>query len=233
MRFRYGRLGNLFGSLWDEGVPTPLAGFQIQQGGTNLQSGRERIRGLEVSPLPRKAADVYRELIQKMQSFDPNFDPPQVYLWHRRPDVDDGTLACIRYKEGVGRVILVADRLAQGDETLEEYKRFVFVNTPISEWNVMPPTNKAVSIWDFFQNVAAHEATHLRYQDHLELSPLNEAKEPHAFWYSEIVTGLTSLFLSFRRQYPDSAVRIYDNLHALGREQSVLVTLKDIDHILH
>lgn len=200
-----------------------------------LSLRRETIRGLRASPISGDSKKAHIELVSQLNQIIPDFKSTQVYQWHKNssPVVNRTALAVVRHKDNFGPVILIDERVVRQDKNTDEYKRFVFVNEPDSEWNIMNST-RIPTPRDFLQKVIAHEYAHLNDQEGLGVV----GREPYAYWFSEVTTGFTSLFLSFRNEYGalgedfEEQEKIYDKLHAATKQLGVQGTIANLKSIL-
>lgn len=194
---------------------------------------RRSIRGMKVSDIPITYRLAHNKIAEDIGTVVEGFKKTAVYGWHINENDFQYALACIRYKEGRGPVILVNTRL-MGFSRLCDYDRFVYINEPGSEWNMMD-TRKAVDRKDFFKQVVAHEYAHLLRSFSGSGNAANAIEEAFAYWFSEQLSGCTSLFESYGEDtYPNFSLmaEAYDALHASTKERGFKETLAGLDKII-
>ena len=192
----------------------------------------KKIRGERVSTIPKAARKVHDCLVGEIRRYVSEFEPTKVYSWHPDSTSPLCGIGGIRYEEGVGHVILVDKRVLK-NTILEEYERFLFVNSPNPDWNIMKNTSVPTRL-DFFEQIVAHEYAHL-IEDKLSNKITRSMRETLPFWFSEVITGFTSLFLSFEDYYArfDEMEEVYNRLHDSSCTQGIGYTLKNIDGVLN
>ena len=202
----------------------------------SLLTGPEYIRGLKVQDIGIEFKKAHDSLISRIRKYDPKFRPTKIYSWYDNSNWPSLGLGIIRYKEGVGQVILVNSKVTPTNTELEEYKRFLFVNSPNSDWNIMKSTNPPSTL-DFFNQLVSHEYAHLM-EEKRGIEGKGLCNEAFAFWFIEVMTGFTSLFLSFRNHYNNLGLDfnkmedVYDKLHSLSKTKGIEYTLNNAHQVV-
>ncbi|MBI2151523.1 hypothetical protein HYU21_02230 [Candidatus Woesearchaeota archaeon] len=192
----------------------------------------KKIRGEKVSRMNYSGRKRHNDLIAKIEGYIPEFHPTKVYSWHSNPNSLSSGLGRLMYEKSVGPVILI-DKKVLKNTFLEDSERFLFVNSPNSNWNIMKKIVTPTRL-DFYEQIVAHEYGHL-IEDKLSNRMTDSMKEPFAFWFSEVITGFTSLFLSYADYYEgfEQMEMTYEQLHNSLARQGIEHTLKNIDNVLN